>query len=238
MTLSTLSTKQKELLFRELRLSVTHHSSAIEGTTLSYGETKQLLEEGLTAKDKPINEQLVILGFAKAFDVVVREASNPNKAIDSSFIKDLHEIMFEDSLRIMPYFTAKPVGAYRLDERQIQGSSVSLTPPSKIAIELENLLYRFGHRPMSLPDIARFHIEFEGIHPFIDGNGRTGRLLVNLELMKAGYPPIDIKFSDRIAYYNAFDEYYIKHNLSAMEKLFAGYVNERLDTYLKMLKSN
>ena len=69
-----------------------------------------------------------------------------------------------------------------------------------------------------------------------DGNGRTGRLLVNLELMKAGYPPIDIKFTDRISYYNAFDEYHVKHNLGAMEKLFAGYVNARLDSYLMMLE--
>ncbi|MCX4269146.1 MAG: hypothetical protein OSJ62_10850 [Lachnospiraceae bacterium] len=56
-----------------------------------------------------------------------------------------------------------------------------------------------------------------------------------MKLMKAGYPPIDIKFADRISYYNVFDEYHIKHNLGTMEKLFAGYVNARLDSYLLML---
>ncbi len=59
---------------------------------------------------------------------------------------------------------------------------------------------------------------------------------MNLELMKAGFPPIDIKFADRIAYYNAFDEYHVKHSSGAMEKLFAGYVNARLDSYLMMLE--
>jgi len=206
MTLSALSTKQKELLFRELRLSVTHHSNAIEGTTLSFGETKQLLENGLTAKDKPINEQLVILGFAKAFDVVVREASNPQKTIDSSFIKDLHEIMFEDALRIAPHFTAKPVGAYRSDERRIQGSSATLTHPSKISVELENLLYRFRDRPMSLADIARFHIEFETVHPFADGNGRIGRLLMTFQAIQSDFIPPLILSEQKNGYLDGFDD--------------------------------
>ena len=70
-----------------------------------------------------------------------------------------------------------------------------------------------------------------------DGQYKSAEsLLEMIDRKKAEYPPIDIKFTDRIAYYNAFDEYYVKHNLGGMEKLFAGYVNTRLDNYLAMLK--
>ena len=115
--LSELTLKQREELFRQFRIYITHHSNALEGTTLSLslGETKELLEFGHTAGHKPLGEQLVILGFAKAYDVIVREATNPNNIINSSFIKDIHSIMFEDALKVAPEYISKPIGAYRLD---------------------------------------------------------------------------------------------------------------------------
>jgi len=84
--------------------------------------------------------------------------------------------------------------------------------------------------------LARFHIEFEGIHPFIDGNGRTGRLLMNLDLIRNGFPPINVKFTDRKRYYDAFDAYYKEDDAMPMIKLIAEYINERLDEYLAVLE--
>ncbi len=159
--LNKLTLKQREELFRQLRISITHHSNAIEGTTLSFGETKELLELGHTAGHKPLGEQLVILGFAKSYDVVVREAQNPTHLIDSSFIKDIHAIMFEDALKVAPEYVSKPIGAYRLDERYIKGVDIELSPPSQISNDVENLLYRFKSNNMSLEDITEFHILFE-----------------------------------------------------------------------------
>jgi Fic family protein len=86
-----------------------------------------------------------------------------------------------------------------------------------------------------LQRIAWFHLEFEGVHPFVDGNGRTGRLLINFDLMQNGYPPINIKFTDRRRYYSAFDAYYRLKDMSPMVILVAEYVCERLERYLRIL---
>jgi len=204
--LNRLTLKQREKLFREFRISITHHSNAIEGTTLSFGETKELLEFGWTAGHKPLREQLIILGFAKAYDVVVREATNPYNIIDSSFIKDIHAIMFEDALQIAPNYISKPIGAYRLDERYIKGVDIKLSLPYQIGNDLENLLYRFKSNSMNLEDIAEFHILFERIHPFADGNGRVGRLLMAYQAIQNNIIPPLIKNESRDEYLKAIND--------------------------------
>ena len=82
--------------------------------------------------------------------------------------------------------------------------------------------------------IAWFHLNFEGIHPFIDGNGRTGRLILNFDLMQHGYPPINVKFTDRKRYYEAFDAYYRDNDARPMVIMLAEYVEERVDRYLEI----
>jgi Fic family protein len=204
--LNNLTLKQREKLFRQLRISITHHSNAMEGATLSFGETKELLEHGNTARDKPLYEQLVILGFAKAYDVIVREATNKENIIDSSFIKDIHAIMFEDALKVSPEYISKPIGAYRLDERRIKSVNIKLSLPSMIANDVENLLYRIKSNNMNLLDISDFHIQFERIHPFADGNGRVGRLIMAYQAIQNNIIPPLIENEYRDDYLTAIND--------------------------------
>lgn len=190
-------------------------------------ETDFVLRD-LTIDQKPLKDHMEAIGHKEAFDFVC-ELVKDNVPISESIIKQIHYLVLADK--------KADRGVYRRVPVRIMGAQHEPAQPYLIGAKMEQLLSDFAASTEDIvTKLARFHIEFEGIHPFIDGNGRTGRLLVNLELMKAGYPPIDIKFTDRIAYYNAFDEYHVKHNLSSMENLFAGYINSRLDMYLKMLQ--
>lgn len=224
-----LTAGEVERLNEEFIVEYTYNSNAIEGNTLTLRETDLVLR-GLTIAQKPLKDHMEAVGHKEAFDYI-SQLVKEKAPISESIIKQIHFLVLADK--------RDDRGVYRRVPVRIMGAQHEPVQPYLIEPKMEQLLIDFAEsKEHIITKLARFHIEFEGIHPFIDGNGRTGRLLVNLELMKAGYPPIDIKFADRIAYYNAFDEYYVKHNLSAMEKLFAGYVNERLDTYLKILKSN
>ncbi len=216
-----------ERLTEEFIIEYTYNSNAIEGNTLTLRETDLVLR-GLTIDRKPLKDHMEAVGHKEAFDFV-RDLVKKQIPLSESIIKQIHYLVLADK--------REDRGVYRRVPVKIMGAKHEPVQPYLIQPKLEQLLADYRNdTDHIIPRLARFHIEFEGIHPFIDGNGRTGRLLVNLELMKAGYPPIDIKFADRISYYNAFDEYHVKHDLGAMEKLFAGYVNARLDIYLMMLE--
>ena len=216
-----------ERLNEEFTVEFTYNSNAIEGNTLTLRETDLVLR-GLTIDQKPLKDHMEAVGHKEAFDFV-RELVKEKAPLTESIIKQIHYLVLADK--------KDDRGVYRRVPVRIMGAHHEPVQPYLIEPRMEQLLLDYAASDEHIvTKLARFHIEFEGIHPFIDGNGRTGRLLVNLELMKAGYPPIDIKFTDRVAYYNAFDAYHVKHDLSAMESLFAGYVNTRLDMYLKILK--
>lgn len=216
-----------ERLNEEFTVEYTYNSNAIEGNTLTLRETDLVLR-GLTIDQKPLKDHMEAVGHKEAFDFV-RELVKEKAPLTESIIKQIHYLVLADK--------KDDRGVYRRGPVRIMGAYHETVQPYLIEPRMEQLLIDYAASEEHIVTrLARFHIEFEGIHPFIDGNGRTGRLLVNLELMKAGYPAIDIKFTDRVAYYNAFDEYHMKHNLSAMESLFAGYINARLDTHLKILK--
>lgn len=214
-------------LNEEFIVEYTYNSNAIEGNTLTLRETDLVLR-GLTIDKKPLKDHMEAVGHKEAFDYV-RELVKDNIPLSENIIKKIHFLVLADK--------KDDRGVYRRIPVRIMGAAHEPVQPYLIQPKMEQLLIDFKNSNEHIvTKLARFHIEFEAIHPFIDGNGRTGRLLVNLELMKAGYPPIDIKYMDRLAYYNAFDEYHVKHNLSVMEKLFAKYINERLDKYLKILQ--
>ena len=215
-----------ERLKEEFVIEYTYNSNAIEGNTLTLRETDMVLK-GLTIDKKPLKDHMEAIGHKEAFEYV-SSLIKEKKPIDESIIKQIHYLVLADK--------PQDRGTYRKVPVSILGAKHTPVQPYLIEPKLQELLAKYyNDQDDFITKLARFHIEFEAIHPFIDGNGRTGRLLVNLELMKLGYPPIDIKFVDRISYYNAFDSYHIKGDLTPMINLFSKYLLERLNKYLSIL---
>lgn len=215
-----------ERLNEEFIVEYTYNSNAIEGNTLTLKETALVLK-GLTIDTKPLKDHLEAINHKEAFSYILTLVSQ-NAPLSERVIKEIHSIVLADK--------REDRGVYRKVPVRIVGASHTPPQPYLIEPKIQELLSQYEHDDSDfLTKLARFHIEFEAIHPFIDGNGRTGRLLVNLELLKLGYPPIDIKYSDRMAYYEAFDAYHLKNDLQPMKTLFAKYLYERLSHYLKIL---
>lgn len=217
-----------ERLCSEFMVEFTYNSNAIEGNTLTLKETAMALE-GMTVDQKPLKDHLDAVGHRDAF-LYVQDIATGDLPLSETIIKNIHSLVLMNRPDDRGVFRRIPV--------RIMGAYTEPVEPHLIVEKMEELLTNNENRKGTMHDIeriARFHLEFEGIHPFIDGNGRTGRLIMNLDLIRCGFPPINIKFTDRKKYYDAFDAYYRDNDVNKMINLIATYVNERMEEYLRIL---
>ncbi len=217
-----------ERLAEEFMIDFTYNSNAIEGNTLTLKETALALE-GMTVGQKPLKDHLEAVGHRDAF-LYVQDIAKKEEPISEYVIKNIHSLVLMNR--------PEDKGVYRRIPVRIMGAYTEPVQPYLIEPKMNELLTENEARKATMTTVervARFHLEFEGIHPFIDGNGRTGRLILNLELIREGFPPINVKFTDRKRYYDAFDAYYRDGDAGKLIDQIAEYVDKRLDEYLAVL---
>ena len=213
-------------------IEFTYDTNAIEGSTLTLRETALILQEGITIGEKPLRMHLDAIGHRDAFEHVVFIADNADPLTERRIKEILSLVLISD---------AENRGIYRSLPVTIHGAVHTPPQPYLIAPQMEALIDEYedmkrgGH---IIQAISEFHLRFEGIHPFIDGNGRTGRLIINLELIKTGLLPVNIKYIDRRKYYDCFDSYHKgSPKPDALAELIAGYEVEELERYIRIVES-
>jgi Fic family protein len=193
---------------QSFELEYTHNSTAIEGNTLTLLETKVVIEEGLSVGGKHLREIYEVINHNKAYQYI-KKCISEDLILSEEIIKNIHNILMENIMSNEMY-------------QQIKNFYFDLLE-KKFANEIELAAWT--------------HAEFVRIHPFVDGNGRTARLIMNYQLMKKGFLPISIKKESRLEYFNTLEEYAVKGNLDPFVDMLSILEEEQLDRYLNMKKT-
>lgn len=193
MTILEFILNNKEYL-QDLITRSTYHSNAIEGSTLTYAETYAILynDNSFKIEGKEPREIYEAINHKNALELVFKNLKE-NSKFDERFIKKLNETINKN---------IKETEGFRVVQVFIQGSEHIPPEPEKIPNLMNYFVYNYNNDEQDIfLKIAQYHIEFEKIHPFEDGNGRIGRLLLNYELLKNNLPPIVIAKEDRVKYF-------------------------------------
>jgi len=212
-------------LHQDLRLLATYHSNAIEGNTLSLRETQMVLEYGITVDGHPLREYLEATNHAEAFDALPKLVERP---ITVETVEMLHRLVMD---KIDPHAgELRPVSVY------IRGAPFTPPPAKDVPLYLAQWVHwltsddALHYDPVTRATIA--HHDFEVLHPFADGNGRVGRLLLNLMLIQDGYPPALVLREWRPRYIQALQQAYVGE-YSPLVDLVGLAVEQALDLYLE-----
>lgn len=210
-------------------VTYTYNSNAIEGNSLTLEETKMVLEEGVTIEGKPLREIFEAVNHSKAIDTLY-EFLKSDRDISEEFVKEIHKI-------ILSKIDDENAGIYRKIQVYISGESGAL-PPANDVPKLMKELFTYCEKESKKKDIleliAEWHYKFVKIHPFVDGNGRVARLIVNMMLLKNNYPIQIIPMVRRREYIqslhssNTFLDFY---------EFFLSVQYENMKDYLRMISN-
>jgi Fic family protein len=208
-------------------LEWTYNSNAIEGNTLTLKETKVVLE-GITIGGKSMREHFEVINHKEAIDYVEAMIAG-DEVFSERLIKAIHQLILKN-------IDGPNAGIYRRENVLIAGAEHR--PPDFLHIpeqmtELVQAYHAFNGHPIERA--ARLHVDFVKIHPFVDGNGRTARLLMNFDLMKAGFLPVIFQAADRLAYYEALDKAHTQNEYQDFLQLSMAAEIKAFDTLLSLL---
>ncbi|AXF57121.1 Fic family protein [Salicibibacter kimchii] len=209
----------------------TYHSNAIEGNTLTIYETKAILEDGITVGNgKTLREHMEVINHRDAIQYVESVVTQP---LTERIIRSIHSL-------ILRGIDADHAGTYRHQDVIITGASHSVTSPLKISDDMEDLIRWYtsaieNNNDHPIEIAAILHSKFVNIHPFLDGNGRTGRLLMNFELMRAAYLPVIIQVDERQKYYEVLDHAGVHKDYTMLIDMVASLEVSALEKYLELL---
>ena len=231
---------------QKLRLEANYHSNAIEGNTLSLGETRSLILHGLTAHGKPMRDHLDIEGHDAAVKAIEDAVRNDDR-LNEVFIRNLHKALLkepyqadaftQDGRRVKRTIT---IGDYKTTPNNVialTGETYYFTPPEQVKPAMSDLIdwYREQEQEAEHPLIiaATFHYRFVRIHPFDDGNGRMARLLMNMILIKHGYTVALVRIDGREEYIDKLEQVDRTENLTDFIHYIAKCCEYSLNLHLK-----
>jgi Fic family protein len=229
-TYRPLSVTLAKSLHEKLVVEWTYNSNAIEGNTLTISETKVVLE-GITIGGKSMVEHLETINHREAI-LFIEDLISANEELSEWNLKNIHAL-------ILKGIDNKNSGRYRNENVLISGAKH--IPPKHLELDylMQKLIKEYSHEWKTFHPVVRatlLHGEFVKIHPFIDGNGRTARLLLNFEMMKCGYTPIIIKNEQRASYYDVLVLAHTTLNYGPFIKMVADLVVESEKLWLSVLE--
>ena len=209
---------------RSFEVEYTHNSTAIEGNTLSLIQTKAILEDGISVGGKTLREIYEVVNHNKAFGFV-KKCVTEGKALDETIIKEIHAVLMENILT---------GDVYRNVEVRISGAKHKPPVPSEMYHQIKNFYADMPYKVKenAIEFAAWTHAEFVKIHPFVDGNGRTSRMIMNYQLLASGFLPVSIAKENRLEYFEALEAYAVEGDLNPFANMIAELEEQRLDEYL------